>query len=83
MVATRALLLAAIAGAAQAQPQLPEQKAAPQLSERQARGIAERQRMIACDRRAREAKLPTAKRHEFIRDCVKGDTAAAGSGAKK
>jgi len=83
MAATRLLLLAAMAGAAHAQPQPPEQKAAPQLSERQAKGIAERQRMIACDRQAREAKLPAAKRHEFIRDCVKGDSAAAGGGAKK
>ena len=45
--------------------------------------ISQRDRMLACERQAREAKLSTAKRHEFVRDCIKGDTAAAGSGAKK
>jgi hypothetical protein len=76
-----ALALCLVSGAVHAQAA--EKKPAPQLSERQAERIAQRERMIACDRQAREAKLPTAKRHDFIRGCIKGDTAAAGGGAKK
>lgn len=82
MAATRlALVLLFVSGVAYGQA--PEKKPAPELSKRQAEGISKRERMIACDRQAREAKLATAKRHEFIRDCIKGDTAAAGSGARK
>jgi hypothetical protein len=81
MAATSLFLAALAAGVAHGQPQ-PEKKP-PQVSERQAERISERERMIACDRQAREAKLPTAKRHEFIRDCIKSDHAAAGSGAHK
>ena len=83
MAATSILAAALAAGVAHAQPHQPPQKPAPQLSERQAERSSERDRMIACDRQAREAKLPTARRHAFIRDCIKGDNAAAGSGAKK
>jgi hypothetical protein len=75
-----ALALCVVSAAAYAQP---EKKPAPELSQRQADRVAERERMIACDRQAREAKLPTGKRHEFVRACIKGDTAAAGGGAKK
>lgn len=76
-----ALVLCFVAGAVYAEAA--EQKPAPQISERQAERSSERDRMIACDRQAREAKLTTSKRHAFIRDCIKGDTAAAGSGEKK
>ena len=51
--------------------QAPEKKPAAGLSKRQAEGISKRERMIACDRQAREAKLPTAKRQQFIRACMK------------
>ena len=83
MAATSILVAALAAGVAHGQPQQPQKKTTPQLSERQAERSSERDRMIACDRQAREAKLPTARRHAFIRDCIKGDNAAAGSGAKK
>jgi len=72
--------LCLLSGAVCAQP---EEKPAPQLSPRQADRIAHRERMIACDRQARESKLPTAKRHDFVRACMKGDTAAAGGGGEK
>jgi len=75
-----ALALCLIAGAGYAQP---EKAPAPELSQRQADRIAERERIIACERQAREAKLPTAKRHDFIRACIKGPTAAAGGSEKK
>lgn len=83
-MATTSILLAALAaGIAHGQSQQPQKKPAPRLSERQAERSAERDRMIACDRQAREAKLSTAKRHDFIRDCIKSDNAAAGGDAKK
>ena len=83
MAATRILVAALAAGVVHGQPQQPQKKTTPELSERQAERSSERDRMIACDRQAREARLPTANRHEFIRDCIKSGNAAAGSGAKK
>ena len=80
MAATRlALALSFATGIVYGQPQPAlEKKPAPQLSERQAERISARERMIACNRQAREAKLPTAQRQEFIRSCIKDDKAAAG-----
>ena len=83
MAATSILAAALAAGVAHGQPEQPQKKPAPRLSERQVERSSERDRMIACDRQAREAKLSTARRHDFIRDCIKSDNAAAGSGAKK
>ena len=78
--AVLALTLCLVSGAVNAQP---EKAPAPELSQRQADRIAERERIIACDRQAREAKLPTAKRHDFIRACMKASNAAAGGSEKK
>lgn len=62
-----------------AQP-APEGRAAPRLSERQAERVSQQQRLIACNRRGREAGLKSAQRKEFIRECVKGGNAAVGGG---
>ena len=70
------------------QPQPPgQQPPAPQgeapLSERQQERIAHQERLIACNRQAREAGLRTGQRQNFVRDCLKGGEAAAGGGLQK
>lgn len=41
---------------------------------------AQQDRMIACNKEGRDRKLHGAQRKEFIRGCLKGDTAASGGG---
>ena len=79
---TLVLLVFAVSGAyGQAQP--PPDAKAPRLSERQAERVSQQERLIACNRQAREAGLRSAQRQEFIRGCIKNekpDNAAAGGG---
>ena len=77
-----ALAFAASAACGEAQQQAPDTKA-PRLSERQAERISQQERLIACNRQAREARLRNAQRQEFIRACIKGDNAAVGGGEQK
>ena len=53
------------------------------MSERQQERIAQQERMIACNRQGRDAGLRGARRQEFVRDCLKGDSAAVGGGREK
>ena len=85
-------LLALVASAALAQPQPPATERAPSpppqqpqapLSERQQERIAQQERLIACNKQAREAGMRSSQRQEFIRDCLKGDNAAAGGGGRE
>ena len=65
-------------------PNPPEAKAPqPRLSERQAERIDERQRLIECNRQARDRQMAGANRHEFTRECLKGNNAAVGGGPRK
>jgi hypothetical protein len=78
-----ALMLGAFALHA-AEPTSADAKPGSRLSERQAERIAQQERLIDCNRHAREAKLRSGPRREFIRECLKKDsTAASGGGAAK
>jgi len=81
------LLLGFAASAALAQqqpvPNAPEPKKDTHLSERQVERIDERQRLIECNRHAREKQVTGAERHQFTRECLKGKDAAVGGGQAK
>ena len=79
------LALAAVMSVASAQtPPAPDAKAKEsRLSERQAERVAQQERLIACNREAREKQMRGAMRQQFTRDCLKGDSAAAGGGHQK
>lgn len=74
-------LTAAHADDAARQPAAPSEPPA-RISERQQERIAQQDRLIACNRQAREAGLRAAARQEFIRECLKGSSAAAGGSRK-
>lgn len=77
------MVAAAVAAQPTPQPQPPAQtpsprQAQPPLSERQQDRVAKQDRLIACNKQAREAGLRAGQRQEFTRDCAKGDSAAGG-----
>lgn len=82
------LSLGASAAFAQQQPPAPapnppEAKKQSHLSERQAERVDERQRLIECNRQARDKQMAGADRREFTRECLKGNHAAVGGGQQK
>ena len=79
-----ALLVLMVTGA-WGQPQQPQptpQTPAP-VSERQKERLTQQERMIACNRQGRDAGLRGAKRQDFVRECLKGDSAAVGGSQEK
>jgi hypothetical protein len=86
-MAARGLALLLLLGAAalhaqQQQPPTEKPKEDPRLSQRQAERITQQERLIACNKRAREAGLRNAQRQQFTRECLKGGNAAVGGGAE-
>jgi hypothetical protein len=79
------VLAAAIVAAQPAQqprPEPPPQAPAP-LSERQEERITQQERLIACNRKGREAGLHGAQRTDFVRECLKDNNAAVGGDRPK
>ena len=52
-------------------------------SARQQERIDQQERLIACNRQAREAGLRGRQRHDFVRDCAKADNGAVGGGRQR
>lgn len=82
----KGLILAAAIAAAQPvqEPRpAPQPRAPAPLSERQEERITQQERLIACNRKGREAGLHGAQRTDFVRECLKDDNAAVGGGRPK